>query len=186
MSRPFRFGFQLSGEHEADPIAAARRAEELGFDVVLVSDHIGPGLAPMTTLAAIATATDRIRLGTFVLNNDMRNPHPTRLGGGVARPVVGRPLTRPRRGPYAAGVRDDRDPDGPAAARKAVSSSRCGSSDPSSAASGYGTVGRPVQERVPLLVGGNGASLLGAAGELADIIGLQGLGRTLEAVIVTR
>ena len=74
MSRPFRFGFQLSGEHEADPIAAARRAEELGFDVVLVSDHIGPGLAPMTTLAAIATATDRIRLGTFVLNNDMRNP----------------------------------------------------------------------------------------------------------------
>ena len=37
-----------------------------------------------------------------------------------------------------------------------------------------------MQERVPLLVGGNGASLLGAAGELADIIGLQGLGRTLE------
>ena len=31
-----------------------------------------------------------------------------------------------------------------------------------------------------MLVGGNGARLLGAAGELADIVGLQGLGRTLE------
>ena len=74
LSRPFRFGFQLSGEHAADPITAARHAEELGFDVVLVSDHVGPGLAPMTTLAAIAAATERIRLGTLVLNNDMRNP----------------------------------------------------------------------------------------------------------------
>ena len=53
---------------------SARRAEELGFDVVLTSDHVGPGLSPMVTLAAIATATTTIRLGTFVLNNDMRNP----------------------------------------------------------------------------------------------------------------
>jgi alkanesulfonate monooxygenase SsuD/methylene tetrahydromethanopterin reductase-like flavin-dependent oxidoreductase (luciferase family) len=33
-------------------------------------------------------------------------------------------------------------------------------------------------ERVPMLVGGNGASLLAHAGAHADIIGLQGLGRT--------
>jgi probable F420-dependent oxidoreductase len=186
LSRPFRFGFQLSGEHEADPIATARRAEELGFDVVLVSDHIGPGLAPMTTLAAIATATDRIRLGTFVLNNDMRNPLQLaweavsldRLSGGRFELGLGAGHTPQE---YATtGIPMD-----PAAARKArlVESlrvlrpllSRTGEGD-----DGPGAVGRPVQDRVPLLVGGNGASLLGAAGELADIIGLQGLGRTLE------
>jgi len=34
------------------------------------------------------------------------------------------------------------------------------------------------QRRVPILVGGNGATLLEHAGENADIVGLQGLGRT--------
>jgi alkanesulfonate monooxygenase SsuD/methylene tetrahydromethanopterin reductase-like flavin-dependent oxidoreductase (luciferase family) len=41
----FRFGYQLSGTDEGSPVAVARRAEELGFDVVLVSDHVGPGLS---------------------------------------------------------------------------------------------------------------------------------------------
>ena len=185
MSRPVRFGFQLSGEHATDPIAAARRAEELGFDVVLVSDHVGPGLAPMTTLAAIATATERIRLGTFVLNNDMRNPVQLaweavsldRLSGGRFELGLGAGHTPQE---YAAtGIPMD-----PAAARKArlVESLRVLRPLLTRAddADGAGTVGRPVQDRVPLLVGGNGARLLGAAGELADIIGLQGLGRTLE------
>lgn len=74
MPRPFRFGLQITGDHQADPVAAAVRAEALGFDVVTVSDHVGPGPSPLPTLAAIAQGTSRIRLGTFVLNNDMRNP----------------------------------------------------------------------------------------------------------------
>lgn len=37
-----------------------------------------------------------------------------------------------------------------------------------------------VQERLPILVGGNGARLLAHAGRHADIIGLQGLGRTAD------
>ena len=40
-------------------------------------------------------------------------------------------------------------------------------------------IDRPIQERLPILVGGNGRALLGHAGAHADIIGLQGLGRTL-------
>ena len=186
MSRPFRFGFQLSGDHADDPIVAARRAEELGFDVVLVSDHVGPGLAPMTTLAAIATATDRIRLGTFVLNNDMRNPVQLaweavsldRLSGGRFELGLGAGHTPQEY--VTTGIPMD-----PPAVRKArlVESLRVlrpllARTD--EADGGSGGVGRPVQDRVPLLVGGNGATLLGAAGEIADIIGLQGLGRTLE------
>ena len=109
MSRPFRSGFQLSGEHAADPVTAARHAEELGFDVVLVSDHVGPGLAPMTTLAAIAAVTERIRLGTLVLNNDMRNPVQVaweavsldRLSGGRSSSASA-PATHPRSTPRPA------------------------------------------------------------------------------------
>ena len=74
MGAGFRFGYQLSQEDESSPAAVARRAEELGFDVVLVSDHVGPGLSPLVALSAIAQATERIRLGTLVVNNDMRNP----------------------------------------------------------------------------------------------------------------
>jgi len=39
---------------------------------------------------------------------------------------------------------------------------------------------RPVQDRVPLLIGGGNTRLLGWAAEHADIIGLGGLGRTLD------
>jgi alkanesulfonate monooxygenase SsuD/methylene tetrahydromethanopterin reductase-like flavin-dependent oxidoreductase (luciferase family) len=39
---------------------------------------------------------------------------------------------------------------------------------------------RPVQERVPLMVGGNGTRVLSFAAGHADIVGVTGLGRTLD------
>jgi len=45
---------------------------------------------------------------------------------------------------------------------------------------GGAQVDRAQQDRLPILVGGNGLSLLAHAGGHADIIGLQGLGRTRE------
>ena len=74
MSRRLRLGHQLAASTGSDPVAAALRAEQLGFDVVLAADHVGPGWAPMPMLAAVAAVTERVRLGTLVLNNDMRNP----------------------------------------------------------------------------------------------------------------
>jgi probable F420-dependent oxidoreductase len=76
------YGFSLpSGDISvADAVGWAVRAEELGFDSVWVSDHFFysfarygadtthlASLEPLTTLSAIATATDRVRLGTLVL-----------------------------------------------------------------------------------------------------------------------
>lgn len=53
---------------ESDVVGLARRAETLGFDGVWAGDSVlaKPRLAPLTTLAALATATDAVRLGTAV------------------------------------------------------------------------------------------------------------------------
>jgi probable F420-dependent oxidoreductase len=61
----------------ADPVAAARRAEELGFDFVSASDHLHgrqPTYEPWTMLSWIAAATSRIRVATRVLGVPYRPP----------------------------------------------------------------------------------------------------------------
>ncbi|WND38876.1 LLM class F420-dependent oxidoreductase [Streptomyces sp. BB1-1-1] len=74
MSRPFRFGVNLMASAPADEWSAkCRRAEELGYDVILVPDHLGMP-APFPALVAAAGATERPRLGTFVLNAGLWNP----------------------------------------------------------------------------------------------------------------
>lgn len=71
----FRFAVQLSKAGSVDEwVAAARRAEALGYDVVSVPDHVGPQLSPFAALTAAAAATRTIRVGTFVLDNDFRHP----------------------------------------------------------------------------------------------------------------
>jgi probable F420-dependent oxidoreductase len=75
MTRRFRFGMQLAeGSSKADWIEQARLAEQLGYDIVVVPDHVGDQLAPFPALVSAAEATDRIRLGTFVIDNDFRHP----------------------------------------------------------------------------------------------------------------
>lgn len=81
------YGFSLpSGDISfGDAAGWARRAEELGFDSVWVSDHFFysfarygadpepiASLEPLTTIAGIAALTDRVRLGTLVLCGSFR------------------------------------------------------------------------------------------------------------------
>jgi probable F420-dependent oxidoreductase len=74
MPRPFRFGVNLLNPGSAaEWRAKCRRAEELGYDVILVPDHLG-WVAPFPALVAAAQATERPRLGTFVLNAGFWNP----------------------------------------------------------------------------------------------------------------
>ncbi len=74
MSRPFRFGVNLLSPASAHEWRAkCRRAEDLGYDVLLVPDHLGMP-APFPALVAAAEATGRPRLGTFVLNTGFWNP----------------------------------------------------------------------------------------------------------------
>lgn len=68
MPRDFRFGIGLRDTSSAAKVRdAARLAEDLGYDVLLVPDHLGAP-APMPVLATAAAATEQLRLGTFVLN----------------------------------------------------------------------------------------------------------------------
>ncbi|MFP3986190.1 LLM class F420-dependent oxidoreductase [Streptomyces sp. E11-3] len=74
MTRPFRFGVNMIQPSTGDAWRAkCRRAEQLGYDVILVPDHLGMP-APFPSLVAAAEATERPRLGTFVLNAGFWNP----------------------------------------------------------------------------------------------------------------
>jgi len=73
--RPFRFLAEAGSVTGGKALAeTARRAEAAGIDVLVVTDHLINQLAPIPAMAIIAAATDRLRIGTFVLNNDLRHP----------------------------------------------------------------------------------------------------------------
>jgi probable F420-dependent oxidoreductase len=68
---PFRFGVVSAPTRSGEQwLATARRAEALGYDALLIPDT----LAPLPALAAAAAATRTLRVGTYVLANDFRNP----------------------------------------------------------------------------------------------------------------
>ena len=72
--RPFRFGVALVAPgSRAEWVAKCRQAEDLGYDVVGVVDHLGR-VAPVPALLLAAEATERIRLNTYVLNASFHNP----------------------------------------------------------------------------------------------------------------
>jgi probable F420-dependent oxidoreductase len=72
--QPFRFGVMNFGTSREEWLNFARRAEDLGFATLVVSDHFGKQLAPLPALMAAAAVTSRIRLGSIVLDNDFRHP----------------------------------------------------------------------------------------------------------------
>ncbi|WP_103353924.1 TIGR03621 family F420-dependent LLM class oxidoreductase [Amycolatopsis sp. CA-128772] len=72
--RPFRFGVAMYVPgSRAEWMAKCRKAEDLGYDVVGVVDHLGR-VAPVPALLLAAEATERIRLNTYVLNASFHNP----------------------------------------------------------------------------------------------------------------
>lgn len=74
MVKDFRFGVSLfDARSRAKVQDTARRAEELGFDVVHVPDHLGAP-APFPVLMSAAAVTSTVRLGTFVLNAGFYKP----------------------------------------------------------------------------------------------------------------
>lgn len=72
--RPFRFGVGLTDvTTRTQWVDKCRKAEDLGYDVIAVADHLHM-LAPFPALVAAADATKHVRLATAVLNAGLYNP----------------------------------------------------------------------------------------------------------------
>jgi probable F420-dependent oxidoreductase len=187
--RPFRFGVSIWGAGTgAEWRRKARRAEAAGFDTVLIADHLVDGmLSPLAPLVAAAEATDRLRVGTLVLNNDFR--HPVVLAREAATVDL---LTdgRLELGLGAGHMKHEYDQVGLAFDAPAVRVARMTEAaeiirrllagEEVTYAGEHYRVDRhqcfppPTQPRLPLLIGGNGRRLLAAAARLADIVSFTG------------
>jgi probable F420-dependent oxidoreductase len=190
---PFRFGLQvLTAGSRAALVERARRAEDLGFEVLQTADHLDELLPPLVTLAVVAASTTTLRVGSLVLTNDLRHPVVLAreaaavdllsegrlelgIGAGHSEPEyrsAGLRFDRP-------GVRIDR-----LAESLAVLDGLLRGEEVTSAGTHYSVTGarvfpRPVQDpRPPLLVGGGGRRLLALAARTADVVGLTGTGPT--------
>jgi alkanesulfonate monooxygenase SsuD/methylene tetrahydromethanopterin reductase-like flavin-dependent oxidoreductase (luciferase family) len=74
MTHPFRFGLVAATAQSGTAwTALARRAENLGFDTLLIPDTAHT-LSPLPAAAAAAAATTALRVGTFVLAAGLRTP----------------------------------------------------------------------------------------------------------------
>jgi hypothetical protein len=79
----FRFGVSLRSIDGRDEwIRKCRRAEELGYDVITVPDHLGAP-SPLPALAAAAAVTERPRLGPLVMNVPVVTDNQIPVNGGA-------------------------------------------------------------------------------------------------------
>jgi probable F420-dependent oxidoreductase len=72
---PFRFCVATGGvKTTAEWRELARRAEGSGYDVLTITDHVDQPMAPLAALGMAVAVTTTLRLGTYVLCHDLRNP----------------------------------------------------------------------------------------------------------------
>lgn len=193
-SVPFRFSLQIaSAGSRREWIDLVKRADDGGFDMIVTGDHLEQCLAPLLPLATAAEVSDRLRLGVMVLNNDFHHPSLLArdlatldlLSDGRVEVGIGAGHSKPeyeRAGLHfdGASTRVDRLEEAVIVLRQLLdgetvafagdhyrlTDERC---DPS-----------PLQEHVPLLVGGAGRRVHAIAARHADAVGFTGLGRILD------
>jgi probable F420-dependent oxidoreductase len=74
-THPFRFGVVAAQARSGSAwLETARRIEDLGYTSLVMPDTLQYTLAPFPALAAVAAVTRSLRLGTYVLANDLRHP----------------------------------------------------------------------------------------------------------------
>jgi probable F420-dependent oxidoreductase len=199
-ARRLRFAVQLVGAPDGAAWAAlVRQAEDSGFDVISLPDHLGEQFAPLPALTAAACATTRLRLSMFVLANDMRHPGVLAkevatldvLSGGRVELGLGAGWDE---GEYRAlGLPFDRPPVRIARLEESVRAIRAllAGDVVTHHGSHYQLSDlvvrpRPVQPGgVPIVLGGGGRKMLSLAGRLADIVSVATMndGRTDPGVL---
>ncbi len=188
--KPFRFGVNVArAKSRTEWVEKARKVEELGFSVLTVPDHLADLFAPMPALLSAAEATKHLRVGTNVLNNDLR--HPVLLAREAATVDL---LTdgRLQLGLGAGNIKSEYDEAGLDFDSGGTRVERLSEAvtiikgllkgEPVTFAgrhyrvTGHTIAPLPVQRpHPPILIGGNGPRLLALAAREADIVGFSGI-----------
>lgn len=188
--KPFRFGVNVWGAgSRAEWMGKARRVEELGYSTLTVPDHLGEFFSPMPALVSAAEATTRLRVGTNVLNNDLRHPvlvareaaTVDRLTDGRLQLGLGAGHTKSEYD--EAGLRYDAGATRVERLAEAVTIIKALLDGELVTFAGrhYRVTGHRIhpsavqQPHPPILIGGNGPRLLALAANEADIVGLSGI-----------
>jgi len=197
VTRPFRFAVQ--GGPFDDPVALrayAQLVESLGYDELFTYDHIGQvrgalydaKIDPFAPLVVAAGATEHLRVGPLVLNNEFHQPALlARTAATVDRMTGGRLVLGLGTG-YAEHehnwIGSPIRPVGPRVTRfgeslailRSLLDTGAVDHDGEHESVHFHDVGiRPIQERVPFLIGGHGRRVVGLAARYADIFQFTGL-----------
>ena len=188
--KPFRFGVSIwHARSRAEFVEKASKIEALGYDTLTLPDHLTDHIAPMPALISAAEATNHLRVGTNVLNNDLRHPVL------VAREAAAVDLLTDGRfqlGLGAGSIQSEYEQAGVTFDTGATRVERLAETvtiikgllkgeQVTFAGRHYRVTSHtiaplPVQKpHPPILIGGNGERLLALAAREADIVGLLGL-----------
>ena len=188
MSRPFRFGFSLDGLDGPDEIAArVRRAEDMGYSAVAMTDHFDDRHGPMVALTAAALATTSLRVGTMVLANDYRHPavlakelasldviSDGRLEIGIGAGWMASDYEQTGLAFDRPGVRIERLDEAVTVLEGCFGEGAFDFEGEHYRIAGLESLPKPVQKpRPPLLMAGGGHRMLALAGRRADIVGIN-------------
>jgi probable F420-dependent oxidoreductase len=188
MIRPFRFGVQASSAPDRGGwIALARQAEANGYDVLTMPDHFTDQLAPVPALMAAADATDRLRIGALVWDNDYKHPvvlakelatidllSEGRLEIGIGAGWMQSDYDQSGIGYDSPKVRIDRFVEAIAVMKGAFADGAFSHAGDHYTISGYDGRPKPVQRPwPPFLIGGGGKRVLSFAAREADIVGIN-------------
>jgi probable F420-dependent oxidoreductase len=193
--KPFRFSIQASAPPggftgtAADGPAwrdLARRTEDLGYSSLTIADHLDEQFAATPAIVSAAEATSTLLIGTLVWCNDYHHPAVLAkeaatidvLSGGRLEfglgagwmttdyEQAGIPLDRP-------GVRIDRMAEAITIIKGLFGAGPVDFTGAHYTIAGLEGTPKPVQPRVPFLIGGGGRRVLSIAAREADIIGIN-------------
>ncbi len=185
--RPFRFLADARAIVDGRTLAEkARRAEAMGFSVLVIPDHLIEQLSPIPAMATIAAATERLRISSFVFNNDLRHPAVLAqdlasidvLSGGRLEIAMGAGWNKPEYDTIGlpfdpAPVRSARLEESIAVLKGCFADGPFSFSGRHYRIADYDAQPKPVQRpHPPFFIGGGGRRTLGLAGREAQIAGL--------------
>ena len=188
-ARPFRFGVQASKAADATSWRSlACKVESLGYSTLTMPDHFDDQLAPVPALMAAADATETLRVGALVWDNDYKHPVVLAkelatidvLSGGRLEIGIGAgwmATDYERAGiPYdTPKVRVDRFEEALAVIKGAMSGKEFSFTGSHYTITGLTGTPHPLQAPCPpILIGGGGKRVLSIAARQADIVGING------------